>query len=179
MIDPGSSESREWQVKIDSTDGKYQLDREGKAFVTLKFPYYLVGKRTALAVNFLGKTPETGKILRSGEVKFKTLHSFQGVIPPDAISVDKNTTKRVRVYFDIDTGTEDIWPVLNSHVSCKTKSSNIVDLEFHENTIVSTIEEFKIYGEYKAYWDLTLKASEDKAGTFTFKECFVRRLPRF
>ncbi len=179
LIDPGSSESTEWQVKIDSTDGKYQLDLEGKAFVTLKYPTYLIGKRTGLAINFLGKTPETGQILRSGEVKFRTLHSFQGVVTPDAINVDKNTTKHIRVYFDIATGTVDIPPVLNSHVSCKTESSNIVDSSIFENTIVSTVEEFKLYGEYKAYWDLTLKASEDKAGSFVFKECQVRDLPRF
>ena len=179
IIDPGSSESSEWQVKIDSTDGKYQLDEEGKAFVTLKFPPYIVGKRTALAVNFLGKTPETGKVLRSGEVKFKTLKSFQGVITPDAISVDKNTTKHVRVYFDIDTGTNDIWSVLNSHVWCRTKSSNIVSQRIYQNTIVSTVEEFKRYGEYKAYWDLTLEAKEDKDGSFSFQECQVKMLPRF
>jgi hypothetical protein len=179
LIDPGSSASSEWQVKIDSTDGKYQLDAEGKAFVTLKFPTYLIGKRTGLAVNFLGKTPETGKILRSGEVTFRTLHSFKGVITPDTISVDKNTTEHVRVYFDIDTGTVDIPPVLNSHVWCKTKVSNIVSSSIYENTIVSTVEEFKLYGEYKAYWDLTLRASEDQAGTFSFEECQVQSLPRF
>ena len=179
LIDPGSSASAEWQVKIDSTDGKYQLDSEGKAFITLKYPTYLIGKRTALAINFLGKTPETGKILRSGEVTFRTLHSFQGVVTPDLISVDKNTTKHVRVYFDIDTGTADIPPVLNSHVSCKTKVTNIIDSHIYENTIVSTVEEFKLYGEYKAYWDLVLKASENKAGSFTFEECQVRGLPRF
>jgi hypothetical protein len=179
LVDPGSSASREWQVKIDSTDGKYQLDAEGKAFVTLKYPPYLIGKRTAFAVNFLGKTPETGKILRSGEVKFRTLSSFQGVHVPDAITVDKNTTEHVRVYFDINTGTADKPPVLNSHVYCKTKASNLIDKSIYQNTIVATVEEFKRYGEYKAYWDLTLKAREDKDGTLTFEKCQVRTLPRF
>ncbi|CAA6825021.1 MAG: Unknown protein [uncultured Sulfurovum sp.] len=179
LSDPGSSESREWQVKIDSSDGKYQLDAEGKAFVTLKFPTYFIGKRTALAVNFLGKTPETGQILRSGEVEFKTLSSFDGVHTPDSITIDKNTTERIRVYFDINTGTGDKAPVLNSHVYCDTKSSDLINVDIYQNTIVSTVEEFKLYGEYQAYWDLTLTASEDTDGTFTFEECQVRTLPRF
>ena len=183
LIDPGSSESAEWQVKIDSTDGKYQLDEEGKAFVTLKFPPYLVGKRAALAVNFLGKTPETGKILRSGEVKFKTLRSFEGVLPPDSITVEKDTVGAVTVSRDfyINTGTADKWRVLNSHVSCITKSTNLRVVGFRENTIVSTIEEFKANGNsYGAYWSLDLELIDTtKAGSFTFKECQVRMLPRF
>jgi len=180
LIDPGSSESSEWQVKIDSTDGRYQLDEEGKAFVTLKFPPYIIGKRTALAVNFLGKTPETGKILRSGEVKFKTLSSFEGVIPPDSISVDKNTTKTVTVPFYINTGTGDKWSVQNSHVDCFTTVTGLTVVGFQENNLVSTVEEFKANGNsYNAYWRLTLKADEDKGGTFSFDECQVRTLPRF
>jgi len=183
LIDPGSSASSEWQVKIDSTDGKYQLDSEGKAFVTLKYPPYLIGKRTALAINFLGKTPETGKILRSGEVKFKTLHSFQGVHAPDPITVEKDTIGPVNatVGFYVDTGTEDLWRVLNSHVSCKTKSSNLRVLGFRENTIVSTVDEFKENGNsYAAYWSLDLELIDTtKSGSYNFVECDVRTLPLF
>jgi len=183
VTDPGSSESREWQVKIDSTDGKYQLDSEGKAFVTLKFPPYLIGKRTALAVNFLGKTPETGKILRSGEVKFKTLHSFHGVRTPDTITVEKDTVGPVNatVGFYVDTGTEDFWRVLNSHVSCKTKSSNLRVVGFRENTIVSTVDEFKENGNsYAAYWSLDLELIDTtKAGSYNFIKCDVQTLPLF
>jgi len=183
LVDPGSSESREWQVKIDSTDGKYQLDDEGKAFVTLKFPTYLVGKRVALAINFLGKTPETGKILRSGEVKFKTLSSFQGVHSPDLITVEKDTIGTVfasRAFY-INTGTEDKWRVLNSHVSCITKSSNVRVVSITENTLVSTVEEFKSNGNsYGAYWRLGLALIDTtEAGTYSFEECQVRTLPRF
>jgi len=47
-----SSESKEWELEIDSTDGIYQLDERGKTYVTLKFPAYMVGKKIALAVNF-------------------------------------------------------------------------------------------------------------------------------
>ena len=183
VVDPGSSESGEWQVKIDSSDGKYQLDPEGKAFVTLKFPTYLVGKRAALAVNFLGKTPETGKILRSGEVKFKTLSSFMGVLPPLSITVEKDTTGSVFASrsFYVNTGTADKWRVLNSHVSCLTTSTNLRVVGFNENKLVSTVEEFKANGNtYAAFWDLELELIDStKAGTYTFNECQVRTLPRF
>jgi len=183
LIDPGSSESGEWQVKIDSTDGKYQLDEEGKAFVTLKFPVYLIGKRTALAVNFLGKTPETGKILRSGEVKFKTLRSFQGVHTPEPISIEKDTVGTVVEYRDfyINTGTADKWRVLNSHVNCITKSSNVRVVGFSENKIVSTIDEFIANGKtYGAYWRLELALKDTtKGGSYNFSECQVRNRPLF
>jgi len=33
-----SSESKEWELEIDSTDGIYQLDERGKTYVTLEFP---------------------------------------------------------------------------------------------------------------------------------------------
>jgi hypothetical protein len=183
LVDPGSSESGEWQVKIDSTDGKYQLDAEGKAFVTLKFPTYLVGKRTALAVNFLGKTPETGKILRSGEVKFKTLRSFEGVHSPDPISIEEGTIGSVIVSRDfyINTGTGDKWRVLNSHVNCITKENNVRIVRIIENKLVSTIEEFianrKSYG---AYWSLELALKDTtKGGSLSFDECQVKNLPLF
>jgi len=183
IIDPGSSESAEWQVKIDSTDGKYQLDEEGKAFVTLKFPPYIIGKRIALAVNFLGKTPETGKILRSGEVKFKTLSSFKGVLTPDSITVEKDTIGSVsksRAFY-VDTGTEDRWRILNSHVSCRTKSDNLRIVGFRQNTIVSTIDEFKANANsYAAYWSLELELIDTtKSGSYSFSECQVRTLPLF
>ncbi len=53
-----SSESKEWELEIDSTDGIYQLDDRGKAYVTLKFPAYMIGKKIALAVNFSGRKKE-------------------------------------------------------------------------------------------------------------------------
>lgn len=183
LSDPGSSESAEWQVKIDSTDGKYQLDEEGKAFVTLKFPTYLIGKRAALAINFLGKTPETGKILRSGEVKFKTLRSFQGIVSPDPITIAANTAGTVtasRVFY-IDTGTGDSWVVKNSHVSCITETTNVNVVGFRENTIVNTVEEFIANGNsYHAFHELSLELIDPtQAGSYSFKECQVRTLPLF
>ena len=183
LIDPGSSESGEWQVKIDSTDGKYQLDEEGKAFVTLKFPPYLVGKRTALAVNFLGKTPETGKILRSGEVKFKTLSSFEGVHAPESIIIESGTIGSVTEIkkFYINTGTSDKWQVLNSHVGCITNSTNLNIVDLTQNTIVSTVEEFKANGNsYVAYWNLEVElANSTEDGMLSFSDCQVSTLPLF
>lgn len=183
LNDVASSGSKEWQVKIDSTDKKYQLDEEGKTFITLKYPPYFIGKRIAFAVNFLGKTPETGKVLRSGEVEILTANNFNGVKTPEAITVDANssTLKKVKVKFEIDTGTTDSYWVRNSHVSCDYEFKNLNIVNMSENKLSSSFEEFIANGETDvAYWSLELQSiSETEDGTFTFKECNVRTLPKF
>ncbi len=86
-----SSESKEWELEIDSTDGIYQLDERGKTYVTLKFPAYMVGKKIALAVNFSGREK------RSGEVHFETLHNFKGIKTPESIKIDANSSEPIDI----------------------------------------------------------------------------------
>ncbi len=182
LDDISSSSNKEWQVKIDSSDGKYQLDEEGKAFVTLKYPPYFIGKRIAFAVNFLGKTPETDTILRSGEVEIMTARNLNGVKSPEAITIEANgTIPPQTVFFEIDTGTEDRFFVRNSQVRCDIEAKNIKWNVLSENKISSTVQEYIANGSNDAaYWALDLELIDlSKSGTFTFKECNVASLPSF
>ena len=161
-----SSDYREWQTKVDSTDGSYQLDEEGKTFVTVKFPAeFMVGKKVALMVNFIGQNPETGKQLRGGEVKFVTLHSFEG-IHGRLVPVTKGTSKIVRLWGVIDTGTEDRWALHNSLFSCNTvDSANISINSITRNDPNSCIQP---YIEYNV---TTTNNGED--GSFVLSDCQV------
>ncbi len=166
-----SSESKEWELKIDSTDGIYQLDNEGKTYVTLKFPAYMIGKKIALGVNFSSKSK------RSGEVHFETLHSFEGVKTPDAINIDANTTviPRQSFAFEIDTGTEDRFWVRNAKVVCNYELKNLKIIDFKENSEVKSISDCgSSEGGEVAYWSFKLKLiNQEEAGSMTFKECQV------
>jgi hypothetical protein len=166
-----SSESKEWELNIDSTNGIYQLDEEGKTYVTLKFPAYMIGKKIALGVNFSGKRK------RSGEVHFETLHSFEGVKPPDDIIIDANTSSPVTksFAFEIDTGTADRFWVKNAQVVCKYDLNNLIVTNFSQNSEIKTISDCaKSENGEIAYWNLTLRLSNlSKEGTFSFKECHV------
>jgi hypothetical protein len=166
-----SSESKEWELNIDSTDGVYQLDNEGKTYVTLKFPAYMIGKKIALSVNFSGKEK------RSGEVHFETLHSFEGVKTPEDITIDANTSAPITksFAFEIDTGSADRFWVKNAKVICKINSTNIVITDFKENSEVKTVNQCgnSENGEI-AYWILTLQLADlTKDGTLSFEECQV------
>ena len=166
-----SSESKEWELKIDSTDGIYQLDEEGKTYITLKFPAYMIGKKIALGVNFSSKSK------RSGEVHFETLHSFEGVKTPDAINIDANTTviPRQSFAFEIDTGTEDRFWVRNAKVVCNYELKNLKIIDFKENSEVKSISDCgSSEGGEVAYWSFKLKLiNQEEAGSMTFKECQV------
>ena len=118
-----SSEYLEYQTKVDSTDGTYKLDDEGKTFVTVKFPArYMPGKKVGLLINLISENPETGKQLRGGEVKFTTLRSFEG-LSGSTISIPKGTTRTVRHFGIVETGTDDRWFLQNSTFSCSTIES--------------------------------------------------------
>jgi len=166
-----SSESKEWELNIDSTDGSYQLDNEGKTYMTLKFPAYMIGKKIALSVNFSGIKK------RSGEVHFETLHSFQGVKIPETINIDANISTPITksFAFEIDTGTEDRFWVKNAKVLCKTKADNVVITKFRQNSEIKDIKDCdnSENGEI-AYWNITLQLKDlSKGGSFSFEECQV------
>ena len=167
-----SSESKEWELKIDSTDGIYQLDEEGKTYVTLKFPAYMIGKKIALGVNFSSKSK------RSGEVHFETLHSSNGVKVPDSITIDANTTNIPIQSFDfkIDTGTDDEFRVKNAKVVCDYDLKNLEIINFRENREVKNISDCgnSEDGEI-AYWSFQLRLiNEDEGGSMSFNWCKVK-----
>ncbi len=166
-----SSESKEWELKIDSTDGVYQLDDEGQTYVTLKFPAYMIGKKIALGVNFSSKSK------RSGEVHFETLHSFEGVKVPDAINIDANTTNipTQSFAFEIDTGTEDRFWVRNARVVCDYNLKNLEIINFKENSEIKSISDCgSSEGGEVAYWSFKLRLiNEEEGGSMTFNQCQV------
>ncbi|TQV62082.1 MAG: hypothetical protein FNT15_07980 [Sulfurovum sp.] len=175
MEEPCSSDSREWVLQIDSTDGNYKLDSNGKAFVTSKFPSYMVGKKIALGVNFLGKTPETNKIVRSGEVYFKVLSSFDGLHAPDSIKVKKGTNGQVSVGFDIDTGTADKFTLKNALASCKVKVDNVAINSIQEHGLIKNSSACSDSNSEVVYWTLDLSStSSTDDGTVTFSDCQVK-----
>jgi hypothetical protein len=165
-----SSESKEWELKVDSTDGTYKLDNDGKTYITLKFPAYMIGKKIAIGVNFSGKQK------RSGEVHFETLHSFQGVKVPEVIALDKESPAILkRIYFEVDTGTEDRFWVKNAKVICDTKLDNLIVTQFRQNKEVKDVSDCggSESGEI-AYWELGLQLIDStKGGSLTFSECQV------
>jgi len=165
-----SSESKEWELQIDSTDGTYKLDNEGKTYITLKFPAYMIGKKVAIGVNFSGQEK------RSGEVHFETLHSFNGVKVPDTISMDAGSpTIMQRIYFEVDTGTEDRFWVKNARVICDTQLNNLIVTQFRQNEEVTDISDCDgSEGGEIAYWDLGLQLIDPtQGGSLTFSECQV------
>jgi hypothetical protein len=173
LKDPCSNESKEWELKIDSLDQNYQLDEEGKTYVMLKFPPYLIGKTVALSVNFSG---ENG---RTGEVSFHTLHSFQGVKPPEDITIDANETALAPIHFyhelAVDTGTDDYWWIKNSGVSCTIETENImgfgaVDTISSQNRPISDISQCS--QDNIAFFNFNIKLKdEEKSGSISFKKC--------
>jgi len=167
-----SNESKEWELKIDSTDAKYQLDENGETYVTLKFPPYLVGKKVALSVNFSGEK-------RAGEVHFETLRSSLGVIPPDNIDIDLNTSFGIvqTQSFKIDTGTEDVLFVRNSRVNCNIKLTNAT-ISITQNSEITKYSDCA-NGDV-AFWTVTARLIDlEKAGTVEFKECQVASFTNF
>jgi hypothetical protein len=165
-----SSESKEWELEIDSTDGIYQLDDRGKTYVTLKFPAYMIGKKIAIAVNF------SGKYRRSGEVHFETLHSFEGVKSPKTISIDKNSTMPpFSVPFEIDTGSADRFWVKNAKVVCNYTLDNVSLTKIGENKEVKSVNDCRNSEDGEvAYWTILVKLRDvNKSGSVTFDECQV------
>jgi hypothetical protein len=180
-----SEESKEWEIKIDSTDGNYKLNDKGEAYITLRFPPYLVGKKVAISVNFSGKK-------RAGEVHFATLSSFEGVKVPKSINIaaevkENNETNKTKIKvtphtyhifhsFSIDTGTKDEWDVYNAKVVCNINATNIKGL--YSNILTSNNSEVTKFSDCKnnsvAYINIYFQLDDlTKAGSIKFQKCWV------
>ena len=174
------SSYREWHLKINSTDGKYVLDKEGKTTVIVKYPaQYLYGKLGAISVNFLGKNPKTDKILKSGEVYFDIWNNVEG-LEGDTITIPKGTgTQIIRHYGSINTGTEDKFALKNSHFSCLVEAVDTAGVAYvGRNTIITDSSQCGGSGEH-SYIEYKVTALPDKDGTVTFSKCYVDGIPNF
>ena len=174
------SSYREWHLKIDSSDGSYVLDKEGKAKVTVKYPAeYLYGKLGAISVNFLGKNPETNQVLKSGEVYFDVWNNVEG-LEGESIKIPKGSgTQTIRHYGSINTGTADKFALKNSHFSCTVKSTDTAGASYvGRNTIITDASQCGANGEY-SYIEYAVTALDDKDGSVTFSDCFVDGIPSF
>jgi hypothetical protein len=166
-----SSGYEESVVIVDSTDGSYTLSTEGKAFVTLKFDSYIIGKRTAVLVNMIGYDPGTGEFKRSGEVKFTT-EAFTEYLLGETIDVPKGSVNLpVSIYGVIDTDTDDEFYLRNSTFSCEVEldGAHIVAPGAAIRNDPNSCE----FGG-RAYFGYHLTAdSNDTDGSITFKKCQV------
>jgi len=172
---------REWHLKIDSTDGTYTLDSEGKTTVTVKYPAeYLYGKLGALSVNFLGKNPETGETLRSGEVYFDVWSNVEGIYG-ESYTISKGTGEQnIRHYGIINTGTGDKFILKNSSFSCNVDISNAeIISEVRVNPIITDSSECDVNIGEASYVEYTVRALDDTDGTISFSGCHVNGIPNF
>ncbi len=167
-----SSEYLEYQTKVDSTDGTYKLDDEGKTFVTVKFPaIYMPGKKVGLLINLISENPETGKQLRGGEVKFATLHSFEG-LSGITVSIPKGTTQTVTHYGIVETGTADTWFLQNSTFSCSSIDSTGL-------TSVTIVARNNPNDCVRPFVEYSVTAAADEDGSFVLSDCQVNNEFRF
>jgi hypothetical protein len=166
-----SSGYEESVVLVDSTDGSYTLSTEGKAFVTLKFDPYLIGKRTAVLVNMIGYDPDTGELKRSGEVKFTT-EAFTEYLLGETIKIPKGSVNfPASIFGVIDTDTVDEYYLRNSTFSCEVELKGA-----HIAAPGSAIRNDPNSCEFggRAYFGYLVNAdSNDTDGSITFKKCQV------
>jgi hypothetical protein len=172
-----SSGYEESVVIVDSTDGTYTLGKDGKAFVTLKFDAYMIGKRTAVLVNMIGYDPVTNQLKRSGEVHFTTEHFIKD-LRGKTLKVPKGSTDIVRaIYGVIDTGTDDEYYLRNSLFSCEIElnGASIVP----GSPVVRNDPKSCDFGG-RAFYGFHLSADKnDTDGTITFTKCQVNSEPSF
>ncbi len=170
-----TSDYQESVVYVDSTDGKYLLDKDGKTFVTLKFDPYMIGKRVAILVNMTGYDPNTEKLARSGEVHFVT-ESFSSYLKGDTISVPQGEHNYlVGIWGVIDTGTEDAWSVVNSTFSCDIELNNLKIVGGPYRNDPASCD-----NDGRAFLNYTVSTIDDtKSGSITFQKCQVDDAGRF
>ncbi len=164
-------------VVVDSTDGTYQLDDEGKAVVTLKHDAYMIGKRAMVLVNMTGLNPNTGEIQRSGEVHSVTLSSSFGM-KGASTSVPKGATNFfVMIEGMIDTGTTDVFPLINSTFGCGIEFSNANYATTPEVIFRNDPASCDAMGH--AFMYFYVNGDPEKDGSVTFTDCKQSFLPNY
>lgn len=160
-------------VYVDANDGKYSLDKDGKAIVVIKHDAYMIGKRIMLMVNMTGLNPGSDRILRSGEVHETTL-AFHLPLKGKTINIPKGQTIDAYITGVIDTGTGDEYSVRNSTFSCEIELNNakIVNGPFKNDP--NDCGQERAFLGYKV---TTVDTAKD--GSITFKRCQVDAEKRF
>lgn len=160
-------------VVVDSSDGKYLLDVNGRTFVTLKYDSYMIGKRAMVLVNMTGLNPNTNKVIRSGEVHETTL-SFVKDLKGDSIKVPEGATNfPVTIWGIINTGTEDEWNVVNSTFSCALDLSKVTIVSGPEKNDPSSCD-----NNGRAFLRYIVSSTGEE-GSVTFKDCQVDSEPNY
>ena len=166
-----TSAREESVVVVDSTDGSYLLDATGKAFVTLKYDAYMIGKRAMILVNMTGLNPNTKKVRRTGELHEQTLR-FHDFLKGKIVSVEGNATKTFRHYGVITTGTNDTYRLENASFVCDE------DLGTDNIKIISRVpsdpSSCTLNGQPysgQTYIDYTITTVSGEDGTFTLSKC--------
>ena len=162
-------------IVVDSTDGTYLLDEKGQAVVTLKYDYYMIGKRALILVNMTGLNPNTGAVKRTGEVHEQTLR-FHDPLEGKIVSVNAGETVSFRHWGVIETGTNDKHRLENSRFSCDeiegTDNIGVISRSFSDPE--SCASNGQAYIDYVV---TTLDGGED--GTFALSKCSPEDNPNF
>jgi len=160
-------------IVVDSTDGTYQLNEDGQAVVTVKHDAYMIGKRVMLMVNMTGLNPQTGEVLRSGEVHEVTL-SHHLPLKGNTFPINKNATNQsITLPGVINTGS-DLYSVVNSTFSCVIKTAEGIT----GIALVDSNDPASCAGNGVAYLTFEVNATAD-GGSVTFEDCQVNDEPKF
>jgi len=115
--------NQDWNIELNSTDGIFEFNDKGEAFILLKFSPYFIGKKINFHVSSVDNTNQSKTL-------DWILENPKGVnLPePQEIHIDKNTTISTPLNVDfrliLDGSDSDIW-VNNSKVKCIVESTNI------------------------------------------------------
>ncbi len=160
-------------IVVDSTDGTYQLNEDGQAVVTVKHDAYMIGKRVMLMVNMTGLNPQTGEVLRSGEVHEVTL-SFHEPLRGNTFPINKGAVnQRITLAGVIDAG-PDSYSVINSTFSCVIKTAEGIT----GIALVDSNDPASCASNGIAYLTFEVNATAD-GGSVTFEECQVNDESKF
>jgi hypothetical protein len=166
-----TSAREESVVVVDSTDGSYLLDATGKAFVTLKYDAYMIGKRVMILVNMTGLNPNTKEVRRTGELHEQTLR-FHEFLKGATVSIEGNSTVIFRHFGVITTGTNDTYRLENASFVCDENegTANVRVISKVSSDPSSCIFNGKPYSG-QTYIDYTLTTISGEDGTFTLSKC--------
>ena len=169
--------NQDWNIELNSTDGIFQFDDKGEAFILLRFSSYFIGKKIRFHVSSVDNTTQSKTL-------DWILENQKGVKVPEDITIDKNNTIPTPLNFDfgliLDGSDSDIW-VNNSRVKCVVESTNI-NIRGHnelsngyiisDNHKITDSSECMDNRDGKAYFNANISLSDiNLEGSLKFKSC--------
>ena len=172
-------ENQDWNIELNSTDGIFEFDDNGEAFILLKFSPYFIGKKVSFHVSSIDNTNQSKTL-------DWILENPKGVNLPEPaeINIDKNTTIATPLNVDfgliLDGSDSDIW-VNNSRVKCIVESTNI-NISGHnelsngyiisDNHKITNSDECVNNRDGKAYLNANIFLNDiNSTGNLKFKSC--------